>query len=72
MLSHITVHDVTRSFTDDAVRLLREDGLRGHTYAIDAVLAAIARRVPGPVSVLTSDPEDLTPLCGPAVTIIKI
>ncbi|MFJ8657993.1 type II toxin-antitoxin system VapC family toxin [Streptomyces sp. NPDC093795] len=72
VLSRIDVHDVTRSVSDEAAVLLREHGLHGHKYAIDAVLAAIARRAAGPVTVLTSDPEDLTLLCGPSVTVVKI
>lgn len=72
VLSRIDVHDITRSVSDDAARLLREHGLHGHKYAIDAVLAAVAHRVPGPVTVLTSDPEDLTLLCGPAISVIKV
>ncbi|MFD7323767.1 type II toxin-antitoxin system VapC family toxin [Streptomyces sp. NPDC059875] len=72
VLSRIDVLDVTRSVSDDAARLLREHGLRGHKYAIDAVLAAIARTAPRPVTVVTSDPEDLTLLCGPDVRIIKV
>jgi hypothetical protein len=59
-------------FTDQAAALLRDHGLRGHTYAIDAVLAAIARSTQGPVTVLTSDTEDIGLLCGPAIEIVKV
>ncbi|MFF7309525.1 type II toxin-antitoxin system VapC family toxin [Streptomyces sp. NPDC008137] len=72
VLSRIDVHDVTKSVTDQAAVLLRGHRLSGHKYAIDAVLAAIARSAPGPVTVLTSDPEDISLLCGPAIEIIKI
>jgi hypothetical protein len=51
---------------------LRDHGLRGHKYAIDAVLAAIARSAPGPVTVLTCDTEDIGLLCGPAIEVIKV
>jgi hypothetical protein len=61
VLSRIDVHNVTKDVTDQAAALLRGHGLSGHKYAIHAVLAAIARSAPGPVTVLTSDPED-TPL----------
>ncbi|MEV6249908.1 hypothetical protein AB0M38_27445 [Streptomyces sp. NPDC051742] len=37
--------------SDEAAVLLREHGRHGHTYAIGAVLAAIARPNPGPVTV---------------------
>jgi predicted nucleic acid-binding protein len=72
VLSRIDVHDVTKEVADQAAALLRHLRLHGHKYAIDAVLAAIARSAPGPVTVLTSDPEDLALLCGPAVEIVKV
>ncbi|MFJ4975524.1 type II toxin-antitoxin system VapC family toxin [Streptomyces coeruleorubidus] len=71
VLSRIDVHDVTKRVTDQAAVLLRDHHLSGHKYAIDAVLAAIARSAPRPVTVLTSDPEDISLLCGPAVEVIK-
>jgi hypothetical protein len=72
VLSHIEVHDVTREITDRAAELLRTHHIHGHKYAIDAAFAAIARAAPRPVTVLTSDPEDLTLLCGPAVEVVKV
>ncbi|CBG72235.1 conserved hypothetical protein [Streptomyces scabiei 87.22] len=72
VLSRIDVHDVTKDVTDRAAALLRERGLGGHKYAIDAVLSAVARSVPGPVTVLTSDPEDIGLLCGQAIEIVKV
>ena len=72
VLSRIDIHEVTKRLAGEATTILRTHHLRGHKYAIDAVLAAVARTTPGPVTVLTSDPEDLTLLCGPAVEIIKV
>ncbi|MFE1229388.1 DNA-binding protein [Streptomyces sp. NPDC058745] len=72
VLSRVDVHDVTKEITDRAAELLRTHHLHGHKYAIDAVLAAIARNAPQPVTVLTSDPEDLTLLCGPSVEVVKV
>lgn len=72
VLSRIDVHDINRAVSDRAARLLREHGLHGHTYAIDAALAAIALSAPGPVTILTSDPEDLTRLCGAGVEVVKV
>jgi hypothetical protein len=72
VLSRIDVREVTRDVMDEAAALLRGNGLHGHKYAIDAVLAAIARTSPGPATLLTSDPEDLGLLCGPAIEIIKV
>nr|WP_240675308.1 DNA-binding protein [Streptomyces albidoflavus] len=72
VLSRIDVHDVTRAVADQATRLLRTHRLRGHRYAIDAVLAAIARSAALPATLLTSGPEDLSLLCGPAVEVVKV
>ncbi|MFI9273495.1 type II toxin-antitoxin system VapC family toxin [Kitasatospora sp. NPDC052896] len=72
ILSRIDVHDVTRAITDQAAALLRHHRLHGHEYAIDAVLAAIARTSPGPVTLLTSDPDDLALLCGPTIQVVKV
>lgn len=72
VLSRVDVHDVTKAVTDHAATLLRAHRLHGHKYAIDAALAAIARTAPQPVTLLTSDPDDLKLLCGPAVEVLKV
>ncbi|BDD74554.1 DNA-binding protein [Streptomyces anthocyanicus] len=72
ILSRVDVHDVTKEITDQAAALLRAHRLHGHTYAIDAAFAVIARDASRPVTVLTSDPEDLTLLCGPSVGVVKV
>ncbi|MEU0372095.1 DNA-binding protein [Streptomyces sp. NPDC006283] len=72
VLSRIDVRDVTKDITDHAAVLLRSHRLHGHKYAIDAVLAVVARTAPGPVTVLTSDPEDLSLLCESAIEVIKV
>ncbi|MGW1669360.1 DNA-binding protein [Streptomyces sp. NPDC002324] len=72
VLSGIDVHDVTKDVTDRAAALLRDHRLGGHKYAIDAVLSAVARSVPGPVTVLTSDTEDIGLLCGPVIEVVKV
>lgn len=71
-LSQIDVHAVTREVAAQAAALLREHGLSGHKYAIDAVLAASARSVRGLATVVTSDPEDMALLCGPEIEIVKV
>ncbi|MFD0274655.1 hypothetical protein ACFVHB_12235 [Kitasatospora sp. NPDC127111] len=45
-LSRIDVLNVTLEIADQATTLLRTHRLHGHKYAIDAVLAAIARTAP--------------------------
>jgi predicted nucleic acid-binding protein len=71
-LSRLVVEPVTDAVARRAAALLADAGLHGHKYAIDAMLSATALAAPGPVTVLTSDPEDLTTLCGTRVTVIKI
>ncbi|MFC7220298.1 DNA-binding protein [Streptomyces polyrhachis] len=72
VLSRVDVHDVTRKVADEAAVLLRSHGLHGHKHATDAAFAALARNAPRPATVLTSDPEDLTLLCGPGVEVVKV
>jgi len=71
-LSRIVVAPVTEDIARRAAALLGDAGLHGHKHAIDAMLSATALAAPGPVTVLTSDPEDLLALCGGRVTLIKI
>lgn len=72
ILSRIVIEPVTEPVARHAAALLADAGLHGHKYAIDAMLSATALAAPGPVTALTSDPEDLTALCGTRVTVIKI
>ncbi|MFJ1745018.1 type II toxin-antitoxin system VapC family toxin [Streptomyces sp. NPDC088116] len=71
-LSRIVIEPVSESIARHAGALLADAGVHGHKYAIDAMVGATALAAPGPVTVLTSDPEDLTALCGRRVTVIKI
>ncbi|WP_171118109.1 PIN domain-containing protein [Streptomyces sp. Z423-1] len=71
-LSRLVVEPVTEPIARHAAALLADAGLHGHKYAIDAMLAATALAAPGPVTILTSDPEDLTALCGRRATVIKV
>jgi predicted nucleic acid-binding protein len=71
-LSRIVVEPVTEPIARHAAALLVGAGLHGHKYAIDAMLSATALAAPGPVTVLTSHPEDLTTLCNGRATVIKI
>ncbi|MCH0538148.1 DNA-binding protein [Streptomyces sp. MUM 203J] len=71
-LSRLIVEPITEPIARHAAALLADTGLHGHKYAIDAILAATALAAPGPATILTSDPEDLTALCGGRTTVIKI
>ena len=72
VLSRIDVHEVSKRLAGEAAALLRAHHLHGHKYAIDAVLAAVARTAPAPVTILTSDPTDLTRFCGPTIEVTKV
>jgi 6-pyruvoyl-tetrahydropterin synthase len=52
--------------------LLKQTGLHGHKYAIDATVAETALRQSGPVAMLTSDVDDMAKLCGTRVRLISI
>ncbi|GAA1858025.1 hypothetical protein [Myceligenerans crystallogenes] len=71
-LSKVDVQEITRDASRDARALLREHKLRGHSHAIDAAFAAIARSAPKPVAIVTSDPDDMRRLAGPGVRIISL
>jgi predicted nucleic acid-binding protein len=71
-LSRVVVEPVTEPIARRATAILAEAGLHGHRHAIDAMLSATALAAPGPVTVLTSDPEDIATLCGRSVTVIKV
>lgn len=71
-LSKIRVEPVTEEITKEATGLLKEAGLHGHKYAIDAALAAVALRQPGPVTVFTSAEDDMRKLCADRVLVVKL
>ncbi|MFF5147439.1 PIN domain-containing protein [Streptomyces sp. NPDC013157] len=71
-LSRLVIEPVTEPIARHAAALLADAGLHGHKYAIDAVLSATALAAHAPVTVLTSDPEDLSTLCGGRATVIKV
>jgi predicted nucleic acid-binding protein len=67
----IVIH-VSEAIARHASKLLAEASLHGHKYAIDAIVAATALASPRPVTVLTSDTEDLKMLCGPTISVEEI
>ncbi|MFE6728057.1 type II toxin-antitoxin system VapC family toxin [Streptomyces californicus] len=71
-VSRMNIVPPTEAVARHASKLLAAAGLHGHTYALDAIVAATALTSPAPVTVLTSDPEDLLMLCGPGVRVIKV
>ncbi|MGW0822021.1 PIN domain-containing protein [Streptomyces sp. NPDC002845] len=71
-MSRIVVEPVTRDVAEKAIALLRDTGLHGHKYAIDAALAVIAGRLGGNVVLYTSDEDDMTKLCGETVRVVAL
>ncbi|MDB1086541.1 PIN domain-containing protein [Streptomyces sp. ACA25] len=71
-VSRVNIVPPTETIARHASKLLASAGLHGHKYALDALVAATALTSPGPVTVLTSDPEDLLMLCGPGIRVVKI
>jgi hypothetical protein len=72
VLSRVKVEPVTAQAAKAAARLLKDAGLHGHKYAIDATVAEAALRQPGPVAMLTSDVGDMSRLCGNRVQMIAV
>jgi len=72
LLSRIRVEAVTKESARRSAGLLKAAGLHGHKYAIDAMVAEMALRLPAPVAVLTSDVDDMTKLCGHRVRVIRL
>ncbi|MEF9905444.1 type II toxin-antitoxin system VapC family toxin [Streptomyces sp. P9-A2] len=70
--SRVNIVPPAEAIARHANGLLAAAGLHGHEYALDALVAATAHASPAPVTVLTSDPEDLHMLCGPGIRVIKI
>ena len=59
VISRMRVADIGKPEAREAQQLLGEVGLHGHKYAMDAVLAVVARRQHGLVTVFTSDVDDM-------------
>ena len=71
-LSHMTVVPVTQQLARQASALLDVVSRHGHTHAIDAMVAATVLAAQPPVTLLTSDPDDLRLLCGDRVAVIGL
>ncbi|MGC0377450.1 DNA-binding protein [Streptomyces sp. SAI-229] len=71
-LSRVRVEPVTERAAKAAAELLKAAGLHGHKYAIDATVAEMALRQPGPVVILTSDVDDMSRLCGDRIRLVGI
>ncbi|WP_340377281.1 PIN domain-containing protein [Streptomyces sp. SS7] len=72
VLSRLQVVDIGKDEARQARRLLTDAQLHGHKYAIDAVLAVIARQQRGQVTVFTSDVDDLEKLVPDTIVVKKV
>ncbi|MGA4989650.1 hypothetical protein [Nonomuraea bangladeshensis] len=72
VLSRLNVADIGRDQARLARRLLSDAKLHGHKYAIDAVLAVIARQQKGQVTIFTSDVDDLEKLVPNSIVVKKV
>ncbi|MFB7662818.1 type II toxin-antitoxin system VapC family toxin [Kitasatospora sp. NPDC056138] len=66
------VRPITEEIARTASKLLAAEGLHGHTYAIDAMLAATAHFERGDVTIVTSDTDNLRRLCHPRIAVEPI
>jgi predicted nucleic acid-binding protein len=71
-VSRLVIEPVTENIARAASKLLAAHRLHGHEHAIDAMAAATALAAAPPRILLTSDPGDLTIMCGAAVRVVKI
>ncbi|WP_237534346.1 DNA-binding protein [Streptomyces sp. SID3343] len=71
-LSLLALEPVTERIARDASGQLMATGLHGHTYAIDAMVAATALAQPGPLTMLTSGIDDMQRLCGKWVRLVHV
>ncbi|MFJ1643964.1 DNA-binding protein [Streptomyces sp. NPDC088258] len=63
-LSRSAIAPVTEEIARRAAALPAAANPHGHRYAIDAVRSSTVLPAPGPVTVLTSEPDDIAALCG--------
>ncbi|GAA2134010.1 hypothetical protein GCM10009760_10810 [Kitasatospora kazusensis] len=71
-LSRVKVESVTEQAAKASAELLKQAGLHGHTYAVDATVAEMTLRQPVPVAMLTSDVDGMARLCGNRVRLIAV
>ncbi|MEV0446211.1 hypothetical protein AB0I84_41415 [Streptomyces spectabilis] len=72
VLSRLKVADIGKDEARQARRLLSGAKLYGHKYAIDAVLAIIARQQKGQVTIFTSDVDDLEKLVPESIVVKRV
>ncbi|MCC9312363.1 DNA-binding protein [Kitasatospora sp. RB6PN24] len=68
-VSLVKVRPITEEVARAASKLLAVEGLHGHKYAVDAMLAATAHLEHGDVTVVTCGTDDLRRLCKPRIAV---
>jgi hypothetical protein len=72
VLSQLTIAPLSVTWAREAAQLLQDRGLSGHAHALDAMVAVTALHQPPPVVLVTSDPNDMTRLCGDRVRVFRM
>lgn len=72
VLSRVNVAELGKDEARQARRLLATAKLHGHKYAIDAMLAVVALRQRGLVTVFTSDVDDLEKLLPDTIVVSRV
>ncbi|MFI9190555.1 hypothetical protein ACIG0A_14795 [Streptomyces californicus] len=72
VLSWLKIADIGQAEARGSRRLLSDAGLHGHRYATDAILAVVARRQKGQVTVFSSDVDDLERLVPESIVVKKV
>jgi len=72
VLSRVSVAGLGKEEARQARRLLAAANLHGHKYAIDAMLAVVALRQRGQVTIFTSDADDMEKLLPGTIVISKV
>ena len=72
VLSQLDIQPMSVAWFREAADLVATQGVRGHKYAIDAMVAITAMHQPAPVVMLTSDVDDMSRFCGHRVTTIAV
>ncbi|MFE7051252.1 hypothetical protein ACFVAM_23105 [Streptomyces californicus] len=72
VLSRLEIADSGKAEARGSRRLPADAGPHGHRYATDAMLAVVARRQKGQVTVVSSDVDDLERLVPESIVVKKV
>ncbi|MFF5877396.1 hypothetical protein ACIQ9M_25440 [Streptomyces californicus] len=72
VLSRLKIADIGKAEARGSRRLLSDAGPHGHRYATDAILAVVARRQKGQVTVFSSDVDHLERLVPESIVVKRV